>query len=127
MAEMNNDGKVWLFNHENILYKYLQVLREYKTVLLYHAVYHGLYRLNWLKWFFKWSVFYENLYNIIWTLNLIGENKHCFLIRSVIIRIKDYFLFINILASKKKPRTFDFMEMFKEAKQTALERNQGTW
>lgn len=32
---------------------------------------------------------------------------------------------MNNDASKKKARTFDFMEMFKEAKQTALERSQG--
>lgn len=36
-----------------------------------------------------------------------------------------FFIYQYSIASKKKARTFDFMEMFKEAKQTALERSQG--
>lgn len=32
MAEMNNDGKAWLPNHENKLKRYLQVLRATKSM-----------------------------------------------------------------------------------------------
>jgi hypothetical protein len=33
---------------------------------------------------------------------------------------------VHFLVSQKKARTFDFMEMFKEARQSAIDRNQGT-
>ena len=40
------------------------------------------------------------------------------------IKLLDFSIVINI-GSKKKARSFDFMEMFKEARQTAMDRNQG--
>lgn len=61
---------------------------------------------------------------------MIGENERCFLILSLKIchnkKLRGlFFIYQYSIASKKKARTFDFMEMFKEAKQTALERSQG--